>query len=98
LNNCVAEKDFNYIHWEKDDGGPETFELIIHGKSEQDCKNKKQLILNNQKKLIRINDVLKDSIKLGGSEVDRYYDLIKSLEIIQNSRYHSNSSGEKQIG
>ena len=43
----LCDADFNFIHWEKDSGGPEQFELIIHGKSEEDCNQIKQQILNN---------------------------------------------------
>jgi len=42
--------DFGYIHWDKDSGDQESFELIIYGKSKYDCEKIKQQILENQKK------------------------------------------------
>lgn len=44
----LTADDFGYIHWDKDSGGPELFELIIYGKSEYDCDKIKQQILENQ--------------------------------------------------
>ena len=46
----LTENDFDFIHWEKDDGQEkETFELMIYGKSESNCNEIKQQILEHQK-------------------------------------------------
>ena len=47
-----------------------------------------------KEKLEKITNLIKDSIKLGGSEVDRYYDLIKSLEEILITLHLKCSGGE----
>lgn len=48
--------DFGYIHWDKDSGGPESFELIIHGESKYNCDKIKEQILENQEKAEKYND------------------------------------------
>ena len=52
----LAVDDFSYIHWDKDSGGPESFELIIHGKSKYNCEKIKEQILENQKKAEKYDD------------------------------------------
>ncbi len=48
--------DFSYIHWDKDSGGPELSQLIIHEESKSDCDKIKQHILENQE---IVNDIIK---------------------------------------
>jgi len=55
----LTEDDFDYIHWKKDDAGPEQFELIIYGKSELHCNEIKQQILENQKFVSQYKQELK---------------------------------------
>jgi len=52
----LISDDFGYIHWDKDSGGPELFELIIYGKSESNCNTIKQQILENQKKAEKLDE------------------------------------------
>ena len=69
--------DFDYIHWYKDSGGPELFELIIHGKSKSNCEKIKQQILENQK---IVNDILE--IIKGKSQSDEDKSIILVLKEI----------------
>lgn len=73
----LTENDFDYIHWDKDSGGPELFELIIYGKSESNCDKIKQHILENQE---IINDIR--SIIIKNPQSDEEKAIIKCLKEI----------------
>jgi len=111
LNTRLTEKDFNHIHWEKDSGGPETFELIIHGKSEQDCKNKKQQILDNQEIVTLCRFLDFDAILFAlnrdlqfkhknnpESHLHLKISQVKQLREVLGKTNHSNDSGGKKNG
>ena len=62
----LNENMFGQIHWEKDSGGQEQFELIINVKSMQEIKELRSQILSEHKeyhKLIQIKERLECTIK-----------------------------------
>ena len=77
MNNGISEKDFDFIHWEKDDAGPESFQLTVRAKSKKDCETKQQQILNNQ---AIVNDIQEISQREPQSDEDKL--IIKCLKEI----------------
>ena len=100
MNNGISKDDFGYIHWDKDSGGSEKFELIIHGESKQDCEKKKQIILNNQAIVKALQDDLKETEEYfieTKDDVQRrildYHSVM--INAVLNTTLHSNGFGGK---
>ena len=74
----LRKKDFEFIHWENDYAGSESFELVIYGKSESDCKKIKKQILAHQR-------IVENLIKLHNSKTNgfvRNYITTREIESI----------------
>ena len=93
VNNSITltNNDFDFIHWEKDAGGPESFELMIYGKSESHCNEIKQQVLENQEIVTDIQEILQRT-----PQSDEEKAIIKCLkEILSENTIHSNDSRGK---
>ena len=85
----LIENDFDFIHWEKDSGQEkETFELMIHGKSELHCMQIKSQILENQKIINNIKERIRWLESFGKNVFSEKYtrDVIAELENIVEFR------------
>lgn len=71
----LTADDFDYIHWYKDSGGPEQFELIIYGESKSNCEKIKQQILGNQEKLEKIKIIFDD----GSVDDDTFFPKLEEI-------------------
>ncbi len=90
----LTADDFSYIHWDKDSGGPELFQLIIHGESKFDCDKIKQQILENQEIVNNIIKIVKR--KLHSDEEKAIIKCLKEI-LFENKNLNFNKIlGEKQ--